>query len=76
MAMPKFKLVIVRLRGLQVNRGQGGAEQSGAQRAGGADCVHRQADMAYVLHTSGTTGPPKTVRVPHKCILPNIIHLR
>lgn len=34
------------------------------------------ADLAYVLHTSGTTGVPKTVRVPHRCILSNILHLR
>uniref|UniRef100_A0A3Q4G5B4 Aminoadipate-semialdehyde dehydrogenase n=1 Tax=Neolamprologus brichardi TaxID=32507 RepID=A0A3Q4G5B4_NEOBR len=33
-------------------------------------------ELAYVLHTSGTTGFPKTVRVPHGCILPNILHLR
>ncbi|KAL4635439.1 acyl-CoA synthetase family member 4 isoform X1 [Arapaima gigas] len=32
--------------------------------------------LAYVLHTSGTTGQPKTVRVPHECIVPNIVHLR
>ncbi|XP_061093383.1 beta-alanine-activating enzyme isoform X2 [Conger conger] len=32
--------------------------------------------LAYVLHTSGTTGLPKTVRVPHHCIVPNILHLR
>ncbi|XP_029333196.1 beta-alanine-activating enzyme-like [Mus caroli] len=32
--------------------------------------------LAYVLHTSGTTGTPKTVRVPHACILPNIQHFR
>ncbi|XP_066576016.1 beta-alanine-activating enzyme [Amia ocellicauda] len=32
--------------------------------------------LAYVLHTSGTTGLPKIVRVPHKCIVPNIVHLR
>lgn len=32
--------------------------------------------LAYVLHTSGTTGIPKTVRVPHSCILPNIQHFR
>ena len=28
--------------------------------------------LAYVLHTSGTTGLPKIVRVPHECIVPNI----
>ncbi|RMC14088.1 hypothetical protein DUI87_09176 [Hirundo rustica rustica] len=32
--------------------------------------------LAYVLHTSGTTGIPKIVRVPHKCIVPNIQHLK
>ncbi|MGH0157829.1 UNVERIFIED_CONTAM: hypothetical protein FKN15_065100 [Acipenser sinensis] len=32
--------------------------------------------LAYVLHTSGTTGLPKIVRVPHRCIVPNILHLR
>ncbi|XP_074132248.1 beta-alanine-activating enzyme isoform X1 [Sminthopsis crassicaudata] len=32
--------------------------------------------LAYVLHTSGTTGIPKIVRVPHTCIIPNIQHLR
>ncbi|XP_053796427.1 beta-alanine-activating enzyme isoform X3 [Vidua chalybeata] len=32
--------------------------------------------LAYVLHTSGTTGMPKIVRVPHKCIVPNIQHLK
>uniref|UniRef100_F6W7A3 Beta-alanine-activating enzyme n=1 Tax=Ornithorhynchus anatinus TaxID=9258 RepID=F6W7A3_ORNAN len=32
--------------------------------------------LAYVLHTSGTTGVPKIVRVPHRCITPNIQHFR
>ncbi|XP_069869292.1 beta-alanine-activating enzyme isoform X1 [Dipodomys merriami] len=32
--------------------------------------------LAYVLHTSGTTGTPKIVRVPHACILPNVQHFR
>ncbi|XP_010870563.2 beta-alanine-activating enzyme isoform X1 [Esox lucius] len=40
-----------------------------------AESAHQGA-LAYVLHTSGTTGLPKTVRVPHKCIVPNIQHLR
>lgn len=37
---------------------------------------HQAEDLAYVLHTSGTTGLPKIVKVPHKCIVPNIVHLR
>lgn len=32
--------------------------------------------LAYVLHTSGTTGTPKIVRVPHVCVLPNVQHFR
>nr|XP_034968206.1 beta-alanine-activating enzyme [Zootoca vivipara]XP_034968207.1 beta-alanine-activating enzyme [Zootoca vivipara]XP_034968208.1 beta-alanine-activating enzyme [Zootoca vivipara]XP_034968209.1 beta-alanine-activating enzyme [Zootoca vivipara]XP_034968210.1 beta-alanine-activating enzyme [Zootoca vivipara] len=38
--------------------------------------VRQPGSIAYILHTSGTTGIPKIVRVPHKCILPNILHLR
>ncbi|XP_006868111.1 PREDICTED: acyl-CoA synthetase family member 4 [Chrysochloris asiatica] len=32
--------------------------------------------LAYILYTSGTTGTPKIVRVPHACIVPNIQHFR
>lgn len=32
-------------------------------------------NLAYVMQTSGTTGSPKTVRVPHECIVPNITSL-
>lgn len=63
---------------------EGRLDEAGAQAADGAsgsvgtktlkEDGHR--DLAYVLHTSGTTGLPKIVRVPHKCILPNILHLR
>ena len=31
--------------------------------------------IAYVLQTSGTTGQPKTIRVPHSCLIPNILDL-
>ena len=31
--------------------------------------------LAYVMHTSGTTGRPKPVQVPHCCIVPNIVDL-
>ena len=33
-------------------------------------------NLAYVMTTSGTTGLPKLVRVPHYCIVPNIVDLR
>jgi long-subunit acyl-CoA synthetase (AMP-forming) len=33
-------------------------------------------NVAYVITTSGTTGIPKIVRVPHQCIIPNIVHIR
>ncbi|XP_045607602.1 beta-alanine-activating enzyme [Procambarus clarkii] len=32
-------------------------------------------DLAYVIPTSGSTGVPKYVFVPHRCIVPNIIDL-
>uniref|UniRef100_A0A8C0H9T1 Beta-alanine-activating enzyme n=1 Tax=Chelonoidis abingdonii TaxID=106734 RepID=A0A8C0H9T1_CHEAB len=38
--------------------------------------VRQQYSLAYILRTSGTTGIPKIVRVPHKCIVPNILHLQ
>ena len=33
-------------------------------------------DLAYIMQTSGTTGEAKAVRVPHKCIVPNVTDLR
>ncbi|CAH6887826.1 Aasdh [Phodopus roborovskii] len=38
--------------------------------------IRQECCLAYVLHTSGTTGTPKIVRVPHACILPNVQHFR
>jgi len=43
--------------------------------------VHQTPDiqiegLAYSLTTSGTTGNPKQVLVPHKAIVPNIIYFR
>lgn len=38
--------------------------------------IRQEGCLAYVLHTSGTTGTPKIVRVPHACILPNVQHFR
>lgn len=32
--------------------------------------------LAYVMQTSGTTGDAKAVKVPHRCTVPNITHLR
>jgi non-ribosomal peptide synthetase component F len=33
-------------------------------------------NIAYILSTSGTTGRPRVVKVPHCCIVPNIVDLR
>uniref|UniRef100_G1NGM2 AMP-dependent synthetase/ligase domain-containing protein n=1 Tax=Meleagris gallopavo TaxID=9103 RepID=G1NGM2_MELGA len=43
---------------------------------GGHKDVGKKCSLAYILHTSGTTGTPKVVRVPHTCIVPNIQHLK
>lgn len=32
--------------------------------------------LAYAVSTSGSTGTPKLVRVPHRCIVPNVVHFR
>jgi len=37
---------------------------------------YRGSLFAYAIATSGSTGSPKVVRVPHLCILPNIIDLK
>ena len=46
-------------------------------------CTHDQSlqysgvfQLAYIIHTSGSTGTAKIVRVPHSCIAPNIVELR
>ncbi|MEQ2168741.1 hypothetical protein GOODEAATRI_017924 [Goodea atripinnis] len=78
--LPQFRLTLMRIEPHPVAKD----ETQTAQRAGGCDPCPRTVllkdsgcpDLAYVLHTSGTTGPPKTVRVPHMCIVPNILHLR
>jgi len=37
---------------------------------------NRRYHFAYAIATSGSTGIPKVVRVPHSCILPNIVDLK
>ncbi|XP_051026230.1 beta-alanine-activating enzyme [Acomys russatus] len=49
--------------------------ESGAEEKERVD-LRQECCLAYVLHTSGTTGTPKIVRVPHACILPNVQHFR
>lgn len=78
MVLPKFKLTMMQVKPAEVYNHTGGPDQPRAQTAGGAGrCAEgRCRDLAYVLHTSGTTGLPKIVKVPQRCILPNILHLR
>ncbi|XP_067453656.1 beta-alanine-activating enzyme isoform X1 [Thunnus thynnus] len=75
--LPKFKLTLVRVKPLPVADHKRGTEQTAADLCASAAELKDagQGDLAYVLHTSGTTGLPKIVRVPHKCILPNVLHL-
>lgn len=83
MELSKFKLTLVHVK-LPPDGHKVESEQTGRETVGGA-ALHDapaalretgQRDLAYVLHTSGTTGLPKIVKVPHKCILPNILQLR
>ncbi|XP_034387231.1 beta-alanine-activating enzyme [Cyclopterus lumpus] len=71
-SLPKFRLTVVRLAARGPAGGAGLRRHPAAAGSKGAV----PGDLAYVLHTSGTTGLPKIVRVPHGCILPNILHLR
>eukprot|EP00071_Canis_lupus_P009781 XP_005628280.1 acyl-CoA synthetase family member 4 isoform X2 [Canis lupus familiaris] len=52
------------------------SENSNAEKTEERMDVRQKNCLAYVLHTSGTTGIPKIVRVPHACIVPNIQHFR
>lgn len=77
--LPKFRLTLVRVELLPVTDHTPHTQQTAALKAGDTAVEEKfldHWDLAYVLHTSGTTGLPKIVRVPHKCILPNILHLR
>ncbi|KAF7667690.1 hypothetical protein LDENG_00052830 [Lucifuga dentata] len=82
--LPRYKLTLIQVKPLPIAAHNQGAEENEVRIV---DDLHLsasiavvnntgQADLAYVLHTSGTTGLPKIVRVPHKCIVPNILHLR
>ncbi|KAK7097519.1 hypothetical protein V1264_004482 [Littorina saxatilis] len=43
---------------------------------GGEEHVQHVSGLAYCITTSGTTGTPKIVRVPHSCIAPNVSDFR
>ncbi|XP_076009740.1 beta-alanine-activating enzyme isoform X2 [Genypterus blacodes] len=77
--LPRYKLTLIRVKPLpddvhrQTAEDEVKTEEDPDVREENGT---RDAECAYVLHTSGTTGLPKIVRVPHRCILPNILHLR
>ncbi|XP_071371684.1 beta-alanine-activating enzyme [Centroberyx affinis] len=84
LVLSKYNLTLIRVKPLPAGAHSQGTELKGAEREDAADlCASAaavkdtgQGDLAYVLHTSGTTGLPKIVKVPHRCIVPNILHLR
>lgn len=76
--LPKFKLTLLQVTCRQ-NAEQKQEDKPTIDEKQYGGTVNTSAEvkdfLAYVLHTSGTTGLPKIVRVPHKCILSNILHL-
>lgn len=40
-----------------------------------SNSVHN-VDIAFAVFSSGTTGTPKIIQVPHLCLIPNIFDLR
>ncbi|KAM4628669.1 beta-alanine-activating enzyme [Polymixia lowei] len=82
--LSNFNLTIIQVQLLSATAQDLETEQKRTQRVDDADISPSvtntkdtgQGALAYVLHTSGTTGLPKIVRVPHKCIVPNILDLR
>ncbi|XP_046905585.1 beta-alanine-activating enzyme isoform X3 [Hypomesus transpacificus] len=78
-----YNVTLVRLRNTMAQVQHGGGREGTHEEMANADLSAQgsgpgnvsQGELAYVLHTSGTTGLPKIVRVPHKCIVPNILHL-
>ncbi|KAF3691186.1 Acyl-CoA synthetase family member 4 [Channa argus] len=73
--LPKFRLTLIQIKLLPVTEHGRGPEQTDLCDTTAVK-MGTEPGLAYVLHTSGSTGLPKIVRVPHKCILPNILHLR
>ena len=79
-----YNVTLVRLQNTVAKGRHGGGREGTPEEMAKADLSAQgsgpgrvsHGELAYVLHTSGTTGLPKTVRVPHKCIVPNILHLR
>ncbi|KAJ0065296.1 hypothetical protein NL108_007026, partial [Boleophthalmus pectinirostris] len=72
-ALPKFKLTVVKVKSPHEAERDEQTEEIKLQTEDGA--AELKNSFAYVLHTSGTTGNPKIVKVPHKCIRPNICDL-
>ncbi|XP_062308407.1 beta-alanine-activating enzyme [Osmerus eperlanus] len=75
-----YNVTLVRLQNTVAEVQHGGGPEGTHEEMANADQSAQvsgvsQGELAYVLHTSGTTGHPKIVRVPHKCIVPNILHL-
>ncbi|GCB60124.1 beta-alanine-activating enzyme [Scyliorhinus torazame] len=64
-----------KIGGLREGRLEAAEEDNKNNAPINVDC-QRHGFMAYILQTSGTTGTPKIVRVPHQCIVPNILHLK
>uniref|UniRef100_A0A3B4A7S2 Uncharacterized protein n=1 Tax=Periophthalmus magnuspinnatus TaxID=409849 RepID=A0A3B4A7S2_9GOBI len=72
-ALPKFNITVVKVKSL--HEAEADEQTEGMKRQTEYGATELKDTFAYVLHTSGTTGIPKIVKVPHKCIHPNICDL-
>ncbi|XP_076346955.1 LOW QUALITY PROTEIN: aminoadipate-semialdehyde dehydrogenase [Tachypleus tridentatus] len=75
---PVGELMFLRVRNLFNNKEISGPVE--LSMSSNNDCQNdhltSKLQLAYLIQTSGTTGIPKVVKVPHSCIIPNILHLR
>ncbi|XP_022247333.1 acyl-CoA synthetase family member 4-like isoform X2 [Limulus polyphemus] len=75
---PVGELIFLRIRNIFKDKESSGPDELSTSLNNDCQNDHLtlKLKLAYLIQTSGTTGIPKVVKVPHSCIVPNILHLR